>query len=189
MRPAFAITIALASLPGPGCAPQSRLTFGDGRNTSGAYEAYSVEGANEDYECPSTPNVVPDYDWMRNGTGRFKVCTHVSDTTKLLVHGATAYSSTICIYPVNYVSDSEVFLYEGAGGGILNKCAAAGDGGISAEFPGIVFNAVFIVESPWQGQLETCLAGPQGPNYYFCPGVTGDSGDPNIGYYSFGRLD
>jgi hypothetical protein len=181
------ITILLGAAAGPACAPPSRHEW-EGGEFSGSYEALSTGSTDADYECPSTPNVVPDYDWMRNGTGRFKVCSHTTDSSKLLVHGATAYSATICIFPVNYVSDSEVFLYEGSGGGILSACAAAGEGGVTAEFPGIVFNAVFIVESPWKGQLETCLAGPQGPNYYFCPGVTGSPSGGNIGYYSFGQI-
>lgn len=135
-----------------------------------------------DYNCPYSPNVVPDYDWMLDGSGHFEVCSHKENQTDLLVHGQTHYSDEICLFPAEVVnSTGQIFLkLDLATNGLLYKCIQADEGGVAARFDFTNFNALFIVEKPYLNQMLSCLSGPAGPSYFACPN--------NPGYYSYGRF-
>ena len=128
----------------------------------------SLNDADPNYSCPLEPNVTPDYDWAMDGSGYYAVCSHRTQTSSILIHGTTLYSSIICVFPVEMTDTGQAFFKpNGATGGAIHECLQVSDEeGAKVQFDNIQFNAVFIVEKPFSQQMETCLVLG---NYYQCP--------------------
>ncbi|MCM2278276.1 MAG: hypothetical protein NDJ89_09390 [Oligoflexia bacterium] len=135
--------------------------------------AFESESASE-YACPSVSNVNPDYDRMLDGSGYFTVCPSNQDSSKLLIHGQTAESERICIFPAQYIDSRHIYWKPELAGGLpWTECALPTEQGAFAQFPGVNYNAVFIVEERFRDQMQLCLSNG---DYYGCPA------------YSFGRF-
>lgn len=148
-----------------------------------------------DFRCSTDDRVVPDYDWFLDGRGFFKVCRSDSEPRQIVFLGDTQ-ESRICIFPALELGADNVQVFPREGGtGLQHTCVdrrkdpETGRYYFAAEFdPNIAFNAVFIAEYSSASRLQMCLGGDpaaiEGPNYYFCPGVT-----DNESYHSYGRVD
>lgn len=120
------------------------------------------------YQCPYSPNVTPDYDRYLDGSGHYNVCYHRDSREKILVHGRTRESDTICIYPVEIVDEQHVYVKPDAQGLPWNTCVQVADTGVHAEFAGASFNAVIVVERHLNQQMRECLIGVGScPDYSF----------------------
>lgn len=149
--------------------PQSLLGSYSVNNPSSSFTINSNQ-----FACPSSPNVLPDYDSRLDGTGRYTVCATPSSKSRILVHGKTTSSKQICIYPAQVIDQKHVYVKPDLSTNLpWNQCSEIIDGGVTAQFDSIEFNAVFIVEEPDQAQMTSCLIGG---NYYSCP------------TYSFGKF-
>lgn len=149
----------------------------------------SVEG----YQCSNDSKVKPDYDWFLDRRGFFKVCRNPNAPSRILFLGHTA-ERRICIFPALESSADQIDVYPNNSNGLVHTCVErrvheeSGTPYFIAEFPDdISFNAVFIAEYSAASRLQMCLGGDplavEGPNYYFCPGVT-----DNESYFSYGRV-
>jgi hypothetical protein len=127
-------------------------------------------GLDKNFLCPSTANVVPDYDRDFDGSGFYRVCPSTISPYDVLIHGRTHASDTICVIPAEYIDATHVYLKPLVQGGqpqvsCLNAAQSAG-AGVLATFPATRYNAVFIVESQYKDAMMACLPGG---NYLFCP--------------------
>ncbi|HAR43178.1 MAG TPA: hypothetical protein DCS07_11220 [Bdellovibrionales bacterium] len=155
------------SKPGKIIAPAS--TFSPG-GIPGDLSAAS----SDEYVCPATPNVLADYDFEFNGSGTYTVCQS-QNLENIEIHGKTAQSNTICVFPIQYVNEQNIYWKpELATGRPLSSCITVNStAGVYATFPGITFNAVFIVENTDRWQMEQCLITG---TYATCP------------HYSYGKF-
>lgn len=134
----------------------------------------SGAGSEDDYACPSTSNIEPDYDRWLDGSMTFTACKHLDSAFKILIHGKTRASDTICVYPAQYIDQRNVYLKPDLSGtGPLHQCMQISAAGVFVDFDRVNYNAVFIVEKSDESQMTNCLAGG---NYALCP------------IYSFGRF-
>lgn len=134
----------------------------------------STGGSPQGYACPDSPNVVPDYDYERDGTGQFSVCHNRDSQADILVHGSISQGTSICIFPAQVIDDQHIYVKPDVQTGLpWSQCVEVTDQGAYARFEGISWNAAFIVESIHKSQMQSCLFGG---NYYGCP------------RYSFGRF-
>ena len=121
------------------------------------------------YNCPASANVVPDYDWNFNSTGYFTVCPSKANLTDILVHGSAPVAGPVCVFPAEIASNGQVFAkpdVNKADGSPWVQCLTPTADGIHATFPGISWNAVFIVAAQDVRQMSLCL---QGGVYSYCP--------------------
>lgn len=126
------------------------------------------------YHCPNYPNIMPDYDYELDGTGRYSACYNKSEKSKILIHGKTGKNDTICIFPAQIIDSKHVYAKpDTQTGGPWHQCVPISSTGVFADFPNIEYNGLFIVESDDESQMSRCLIGG---NYYNCPP------------YSFGRF-
>lgn len=135
--------------------------------SQGDWSNLETDDKNGDFVCPDHPDVIPDYDSVRDGSGHFTVCSNPKDATSVLIHGEISHGSSICVFPALVVDDSNVSALPNW------KCVPATEGGAMVSFPGFKFNAAFIVTNHERDQMRACLV--QG-NYYLCPS------------YSFGKF-
>lgn len=135
--------------------------------------SYTV-ATNSDYACPDSPNVVPDYDQLHDGSGYFTVCPSRAQKSDVLVHGEIAAGSQVCIFPAQVIDDAHIYVKPDLQTGLpWVQCTDVAETGIYGSFPGINWNAAFIVSNLEKDQMRSCLATG---NYYACPS------------YSFGRF-
>lgn len=126
------------------------------------------------YECPTSNNVIPNYDVHFNGTDYFMVCPSVKAKSDILIHGTTYSSNTICVFPIQYNSYNNIYPFTDTTTGLpAVQCVQAATSGAFVSFPGLSYNAVMIVEQPSEAQLSSCLSAD---NFYACP------------FYSFGQF-
>jgi hypothetical protein len=126
------------------------------------------------FSCPVSANVTPHYDWNLDGTDFFTVCTSKDSAYDLIIHGKTHDSSTVCVYPLQYYSSSQIVWKADAQGFPMVKCqeiSGAGNG-IAVTFDKTNFNALIIVEGPDSDQMRLCLTNNNVP----CP------------HYSYGKF-
>lgn len=136
-----------------------------GRTGQGLLGATDSLGAGT-FACPSSPNVVPDYDWAFDGSGFYQVCPHLSSASSMLIAGDTGASATVCAFPANYVSESELYTKPDATGGPQYKCFSVPQGGGQLTFEETNFNSVFIVAKADRSQMTKCL---MARNFHYCP--------------------
>lgn len=138
-------------------------------------QAYTANGLNESdrnvqtFTCPSQANVVPDYDWEFNGTGFYTVCPSKLNLSDILVHGNSHLGGAVCVFPVQIASNGAVFAkpdVNKADGSAWVQCATPDVDGIHLSFPGISWNAAFIVDAVDVKQMNLCI---QGGIYSCCP--------------------
>lgn len=124
------------------------------------------DGSNALYLCPSSPNVVPSYDRYLDGRGFFRVCKHRTSAADIKIHGRAYSPSGICVFPVQYVDSRNIFAKpDVATGAPWSQCYPLPvvdpnhieDSGIYANFPGINWNAVVIVDTFDNVAMRTCL--------------------------------
>lgn len=107
--------------------------------------------------CPSSPNVVPYYDVNFDGTDRFKVCESGVATEKIAIYGRTKSANTLCAFPA-LSTGSGLQLFQNGASSAYSQCARMDIGDPVITFDkGISFNAVFIVEAPYEAQMRNCL--------------------------------
>jgi hypothetical protein len=132
-----------------------------------AYTGTPTSGTNSDYRCVNEPNVLPDYDWDLDGSGRYTVCPSTKAFSDILIHGSTSYGNEICVFPAQYIDDSHIYTKPTLSGtGPISACVQGTPNGAYASFQGVNYNAVFIVEKRDYQQMMECLIQR---NYYFCP--------------------
>lgn len=137
-----------------------------------------VSPLEENFDCPFEDNVTPMEDWMLDGSGHFEVCPSKKNAAEILIHGQTYASDTICVFPVEWIDSSSVFVKPDlTNGAILYKCGKATSKGTTVKFENTDYNSVFIVESPYVQQFLKCAEGKD-----VCPET------PYTGYYSFGKF-
>ncbi len=123
------------------------------------------------YACPKESNVKPDWEWSLDGSGYYTVCPSRTVYADILVHGHTSLSNRICIFPVEYVDDRNIFTKPDlATGGPMHVCVNTADRGVYATFAGVKYNGAFIVEAPFRDQMYACLVQKQAglcPRYSF----------------------
>jgi len=138
-------------------------------------QPFTPDGLNESatnaaaYTCPGSPNVVPDYDWAFNGTGYYTVCPSKSNLSDILVHGTPVAGTGVCIFPAEIAANGQVFAKPDvtkADGSPWVQCVQPGADGVHASFPGINWNAAFIVDVADVQQMGLCI---QGGIYSYCP--------------------
>lgn len=147
------------------------------RALENSYQLNASTSADTDsleYHCPANPNIIPDYDYQLDGTGRYSACYHKTEKSKILIHGKTGQNDTICIFPAQIIDSKHVYTKpDTQTGGPWHQCVSISNSGVFADFPNIEYNGLFIVESNDELQMSRCLIGG---NYYSCP------------TYSFGRF-
>lgn len=153
---------------------------GNSRYSSTGTSSGATSGDSE-FSCPSGYNVMPSYDRYVNGTMKFQVCRHTSDASKIKITGSSYGDSKICVFPLEYVDENHVYPKPDLStGGLVNKCVSATSTyrsyspyydfqDVMTSFPATNFNAVIIVLESNKNQLMSCLNGPAGPNFYYCP--------------------
>src|SRR6185503_18236575 len=120
-------------------------------------QPFTPDGLNESdrnaqtFNCPSASNVNPDYDWEFNGTGFFTVCPSRLNPADILVHGSTRTggSGTVCVFPAQIAANGQVFAKPDVNkndGSPWVQCLAPEVDGVHMSFPGISWNAAFIVD-------------------------------------------
>jgi hypothetical protein len=144
-------------------------------NSALTAQPFMPDGLNESaadaaaFNCPDQPNVVPDYDWNFNGTGSFTVCPSNSNLSDVLVSGTSVVAGPVCIFPAQITSSGTVVAEQNpnnANGTPWVQCVTPGDDGVHASFPGINWNAAFIVDAQDVTQMSLCI---QGGIYSYCP--------------------
>jgi hypothetical protein len=172
----------LAALIGAGCAnhPGARrgvVTTSSGSEGLTGGGSGSGGGGTITYDCPEENNVHPDWDWMLDGTGHFRVCTQRGSQAGLKVHGMTRWTNQICVIPAISIGQTlNIFMNSS---GVLHTCGIPDSNGYRPSFPGINYNSVFIVEQQFITQMQLCLATA---NYGACPSQNGSA------YFSFGAI-
>lgn len=169
-------TLLFATLVG--CGGAIRPVVPTALESSYRLSAYTVgdnsSGISIEYRCPSNPNVIPDFDGKLDGTGQYSVCTHNSSKSQILIQPESYQNEKLCIFPAQVIDSKHVYVKpDTQTGGPWHQCIPHADSGIFADFPGIQYNAVFIVDGSDEYQMTKCLIGG---NYYACP------------QYSFGQF-
>ena len=157
-------------------APEDSYMIRSSASSSGLEFGSNDPYSDENYNCPTSPNVVPDYDYLFDGSGQYRVCKKKDSDSDILIHGRTSLSNSICIFPAHFVDVTTVYTRPDPMAPALPwfKCFQIAEAGIFASFPNTSFNAVFIVERGAEYQMRDCLK--NGGNYYTCPS------------YSFGKF-
>jgi hypothetical protein len=146
-------------------------------------QAFTPDGLNESernaltFNCPAQPNVVPDYDREFNGTSFYTLCPSRNNLSDVLIHGNSRLGGAVCVFPAQIASNGQVFakpdVNKGDGSPWV-QCVGADVDGIHLTFPGIAWNAAFIVDAADLTQMSLCI---QGGIYSYCPS-----------HYSFGSF-
>jgi hypothetical protein len=128
------------------------------------------------YTCPNSPNVLPsNTDNLGSNAGKYTVCTDSQSTANIMLHGNTNGSSTICVFPLQYIDSTHTYFKPDTSTGLpLSTCSsvtsATSSNGVTMGFAGMSFNAVIIVDDTDQAAMQLCLANasPGGcPNYSY----------------------
>lgn len=131
-----------------------------------------------EYECPSEANIEPRWDEWMDGSNFFKACTQKDDASAIRLHGKTATSDTVCVFPAQTdQSQGAVALLNPSGSPIfscLKAQTASGDldSGIEYLFKGLSYDAIFVVEMPVRNAMIQCLTVNQGgrsADFSLCP--------------------
>lgn len=126
------------------------------------------------FQCPSNPNVLPEYDQHLDGTGQYTACASTASTADLLLHGQTVSSTAICVYPAQYVDATHIFTKpDPSTGAPIYSCQEISPDGVKVSFPSVNYNMVFVVEQPNRQAMSNCLITH---DYTSCP------------VYSYGRF-
>jgi hypothetical protein len=166
----FTALITLGSLAS-GCA---NVAGTDGYRASRLGSRYTASGATTldpslmDFVCPETDNVVPDYDRYFDGLGYYKACANKTYLSKVLIKGQPGES--VCVYPVQYVDERNIFVKPSVSigqPGPLSQCGTIPTSGLLVEFSDVSYNMVFIARKSDKASMDSCLTGT--PNYYACP--------------------
>jgi hypothetical protein len=123
---------------------------------AGGTTSPTIEGS---YTCPLDPNVQAVDDPNLDGTDEYKVCKDISAPSQILIHGETEVANQVCVIPAESTSTGVVPFTN-----LTIQCPMVTSGGIYISYPGITFNAVYIVEAQNSAQLVTCLQ-----SGYNCP--------------------
>lgn len=134
---------------GPSAQYNKLSSSSSSQTLAGGTTSPTIEG---DYTCPLDPNVQAVNDPNLNGTDEFKVCKDASAPSQILIHGETQVANQVCVIPA-YNSPTGVVAYTQE----TIQCPMVSSGGIYVSYPGITFNAVYIVEAQNSAQLVTCL--------------------------------
>jgi hypothetical protein len=124
-----------------------------------------------DFICPKAFNTAPDYDYDLDGSKFYRICKHKSSANDVLVWGKTSKDKQVCVFPVEYVDRDHLYAKPDTSTGLpLVTCADNNEvSGLAMRFPGITFNALFIVEGADKAQMQSCL---KQSNFYLCPHYT-----------------
>jgi hypothetical protein len=126
---------------------------------------YQMSGA---YSCPTEPNVTPYEDRVFDGTQRYTVCTHPTISTKLRISGQSSTDSMVCLYPLQFLNDTQFVYKVGPTGAPLYTCYNARTTP-TKEFDflaSVVFDGVVIVDQADQADMSRCLmSGTSCPTY------------------------
>jgi hypothetical protein len=130
--------------------PYNQLTTSSSTESlAGGTTSPTVQG---DYTCPLDPNVVAVNDPNLDGTDEYKVCKDTSAPSQILIHGETETSDQICVIPALSTATG-VVAYTSQ----TIQCPMIVAGGVNVSYPGLTYNAVYIVEAGASAQLLTCL--------------------------------
>ncbi len=162
------VSFTLLALATFSCANSANTLYGQTSTSSNSTMLSGTAGSSltqGSYTCPLDPNVVPINDPYLNGTDEFKVCKDASAPNQILIHGETEISNQICVIPA-YSSPTGVVAYTQE----TIQCPMLTSGsttGVNVSYPGLTFNAVYIVEAQNSEQLLSCLqTGQNCPSSY-----------------------
>ncbi|MDR3607028.1 MAG: hypothetical protein P4M08_06575 [Oligoflexia bacterium] len=124
-----------------------------GANSTGYYnnniqaDGSTIENG---YDCAEKPNVMPGATSDAIFTDEWTVCTNTQNTSDIEIQGRGS-ETQVCIFPVNVLNGiaSAMTSY---------KCVAPQNQTAYASFPGITYNAAYIVEYSDVLQMQQCLA-------------------------------
>jgi len=159
-----------------GCGGAIRPVVPTALESSYRLSAYTStdDQSSSNYRCPSNPNVIPDYDDRLDGTGQYSVCTHRSSESQILIQADSYQNEKLCIFPAQVIDSKHIYVKpDTQTGAPWHQCIPQANSGIFADFTGIQYNAVFIIDGSDEYQMTKCLIGG---NYYACP------------QYSFGQF-
>lgn len=152
------------------------LMSGCGAVDSGAYSKtkYSIDNAmfsqtsaDAGYNCPSSPQVLPNQDINFDGSQRYVACRNTGTATQILLKGYSSSSAMVCVYPIQYINTNQ-FVYKASPSGLpMFQCGDMQNTyRLEASFPATNFNAVIVVDYTDQLNMSRCLANGQTcPNY------------------------
>ncbi len=120
------------------------------------------------YRCPTLSNVVPQStgtstNLNSNTTGRtnfYTVCKSATtgNQSDILVHGSTAYSRSICVFPLRSSTSGLPTAMTRSNGQPIVVCGPITKDGVLLSFPSnLSFNTVAIVEGNDENSMSYCL--------------------------------
>ena len=121
------------------------------------------------YDCPNSDNVTPAFDEDLNGSGYYRVCTHIQNLEDIAITGQTQVSQNICVYPIEVLGPTDIRVKpHPQEGGIWRQCSAPNQGTYNFQFVGSSLNAVIIIENVGINQdlMDMCLVSQ---NFNQCP--------------------
>lgn len=164
--PLALLMTALASL-GSGCGQintRKPLKVPLSSTSSSTTSNVSLTGAGglagpEGYICPAQANVMPQNTVSSlDGKGSYQVCYSSQDQSMLSITGETFGATSFCVYPVEVVSDTEVYIKrDPVTYGPWSKCVQNNVNGAGVAFENTSYNAVLIVDSTDRNQMNDCL--------------------------------
>ncbi len=123
------------------------------------------------FACPNNNNIRPNFDYWLDGSGYFKACASETDENEIWLEGNPGGSSNLVLYPVEYISTSQIFLKDNPltieSDIYSQEIGQFSEEGIVITFGSVgVINAMFVVDAANKNQMDICLAAQ---DYYFCP--------------------
>jgi hypothetical protein len=126
---------------------------------------YTMSGG---YSCPTEANVTPYEDRVFDGTQRYTVCTHPTTTTKIRISGQSSTDPMVCVYPLQFLNESQFVYKVGPTGAPLYTCYNARTSP-TKDFdflPSVIFDGLVIVDQADQANMSRCLmSGATCPTY------------------------
>ncbi|NDD93004.1 hypothetical protein EBZ37_13095 [bacterium] len=128
---------------------------------------YSDESQNSS-SCRYNEVIQPDSDTWVDGTGYYSVCANESASSEISVYGtAPEGAKQYCVFPAKVNQNDAIFPLIPAGSSIpLMKCGSKAAGTQVFSFPGVSFNALFVVPFEDRVAMQACLGAG---SYYTCP--------------------
>lgn len=129
-----------------------------------------TDDSNALYLCPTAPNIIPSYDRRLDGSGYFRACRHRTSNADVKLHGQAYSNSGVCIFPIQYVDSRNIYAKPDLQTGLpWSQCyplptsegGTVVDSGIYANFPGISWNAVVVVDPYDNLAMRACLSSGQ----------------------------
>lgn len=172
----FALLILCTALVG--CANTTgKFNRRAGNASLGALSSGATGESASLFSCPSSANVLPDYDVYLDGSGVYSACAHKSDANQVKLSGKASRNSNnrICVFPAEVVDSTHWYVKPDLSTGRpLVSCQTLSGSEAVFNFAATKYNALFVAEEHDMQQMSDCL---QSGHYPSCPAM-----------YSYGRF-